>query len=149
MIEALERFRSTRVPLTAANFVLSLALFLGAARTIGRRPGGIGWLRQVCVASFLFVGVEHVASRAERAFLAEKIPPLQAERLQSPTMSKEQAEAAVRTSLRLAQMLKVLAQLGLYGGLAIALGRRSVDLELSPADRAGGLPPARPGDRDR
>lgn len=132
MSEAFERFRKTRLPLTAANFVLSLALVVGAARTLGRRAGGRAWLQQVCVATALFAGVEYVASRDERNWLAERIPVVRLEHVDHPGLTREQAEVTWRASVRLSFLLKLLGHLGLYGGLAIALGRRSVIAELSP-----------------
>lgn len=131
MIEAFERFRRTKLPLTAANFVLSIALVIGAARTIGRRQGGRAWLQQVCLATALFATVEYVTSREERAYLVERIPAVRASRLDHPGVTREQFEATMRGSVRLTYLLKLLGQLALYGGLAIALGRRSVELELA------------------
>lgn len=131
MIEAFERFRRTKLPLTAANFVLSIALVIGAARTIGRRQGGRAWLQQVCLATAMFATVEYVTSRDERAFLIEKIPAVRAARVDHPGVTREQFEATMRGSVRLTYLMKLLAQLALYGGLAIALGRRSVALELA------------------
>lgn len=131
MIEAFERFRRTKLPLTAANFVLSIALVIGAARTIGRRQGGRAWLQQVCLATALFATVEYVTSREERTYLVEKIPVVRANRLDHPGVTREQLEATMRGSVRLTYLLKLLAQLALYGGLAIALGRRAVELELA------------------
>lgn len=132
MSEAFERFRRTRLPLTAANFVLSLALVVGAARTLGRRNGGREWLRQVCVATALFAGAEYVASRDERSWLAERLPAVRIEHVGHPGLTPEQAEVTGRAGVRLSFLLKLLGHLGLYGGLAIALGRSSVIAELRP-----------------
>lgn len=131
MIDAFERFRRTKLPLTAANFVLSIALVIGAARTIGRRPGGRAFLQQVCLATALFATVEYVASREERTYLVERVPAVRALRLDHPGVTREQFESTMRGSVRLTYLLKLLAQLALYGGLAIALGRRAVELELA------------------
>lgn len=148
MTDALERFRSTRLPLTAANLVLSIALVVGAARTIGRRPGGRSWLRQVCAATALFAITEYVVSRDERAYLVEHLPPVMAVRLERSGLSTEQAEERLRASVRLRYLLVLLAQLGLYGGLAIALGRPSVGFELAPerGPRGSFPPPSSDGD---
>ncbi|MBI2391521.1 MAG: hypothetical protein HYV09_18175 [Deltaproteobacteria bacterium] len=147
MTEAIERFRRTRLPLTAANFVLSIALVIGAARTIGRRPGGLAWLRQVCIATVLYAGIEHVVSREERAWLADRIAVVSASRIDDPHLTRAQAEAASRATARFSFVLTLAAQLALYGGLAIALGRASVIAELTPADGSRrSVPP--PSSRD-
>ncbi len=140
--ERFERFRRTRLPLAAANFVLSLALVIGAARTLGRRPGGSSWLQQVCVATALFVCLEYVVSRSERAFVAERLPRLQAARVEQPGVSREHTEATLRGGVQFWFFFNVAAQLALFGGLAIALGRRSVGLEL-----AGGGGTTHPSER--
>lgn len=134
--EILERFRSTRIPVTIANLLLSLALVVGAARAIARRPGGSAWLRQVCVATAIFAVTEHVVARKEREFMAE--------RFLSYARSPEE-QLRVRSGVQWAYLLKafgVALQLGLFGGLAVALGRASVKLELAPRDPARrSLPP--------
>jgi hypothetical protein len=142
VLESFERFRKTKLPLTAANFVLSIALVIGAARTIGRRPGGRAWLQQVCFATALYAVAEYAVSREERAYLAEQLPVAGAARLQQPGISREQAEAAIRLQWRISSVLRLVGQLVLYGGLAIALGRRSVELELATANGGGrSVPP--------
>jgi len=134
MTDSFERFRKTRLPLTAANFVLSIALVIGAARTLGRRTGGRAWLQQVCLATALYAGADYVASRDERAWLAEKIPAVRVARLDHPGLTREQAEATLRASVRFSFLLKLFGQVALYGGLAIALGRSSVIAELTPSE---------------
>ncbi len=130
-VESLERFRRTKLPLTAANFVLSIALVIGAARTIGRRAGGRAWLQQVCFATALYAVAEYAVSREERAFLMDRLPAASAARVQQPGLSREQTEAAIRLNVRIYSMLRLIGQIVLYGGFAIALGRRSVELELT------------------
>jgi hypothetical protein len=148
MLEAYERFRRTRLPLTAANFVLSIALVVGAARTLGRRAGGLAWLQQVCFASALFACAEFVGSREERAWLAEAIPAARAGAVEHPGLTREQAEATFRASVRFSFLLKLLGQLTLYGGLAVALGRPSVAAELRADDRSRPSAPPPSSDRD-
>jgi hypothetical protein len=148
-VESFERFRKTKLPLTAANFLLSIALVIGAARTIGRRPGGRAWLQQVCLATALYAVAEYAVSREERAFLMDRLPAAGAARVQQPGLSREQAEAAIRLNVRIYSVLRLLGQLALYGGLAIALGRRSVALELTT--EPGGprsLPPSSSDDEE-
>jgi hypothetical protein len=142
-LEAFERFKRTRVPLSAANLVLSIALVIGAARTIGRRPGGRGWLRQVCIATVIFAGAEYFVSRDERAFLVERITAIRAPHISQQGATREQIEATARAGLRMSYLLGVLAQLGLYGGLAMALGRASVAAELAPpSEGRASIPPS-------
>jgi len=144
VLESFERFRKTKLPLTAANFVLSIALVIGAARTIGRRAGGRAWLQQVCFATAIYAVAEYGLSRDERAFLMEHLPAAGAARVQQPGLSREQTEAAIRLNVRIYSVLRLVGQVVLYGGLAIALGRRSVILELAvdPGNRRSIPPPS-------
>jgi hypothetical protein len=139
VVDAYERFRRTRIPLSAANVVLSIALVIGAARTIGRRQGGRALLQQICFATAIFAAVEHVVSREERAYLVSRIPAVRAVRVEHPGVTVEEFEARMRAGIKFSYLLKLMGQLALYGGLAIALGRRSVELELATAE--GGGPP--------
>lgn len=147
--EGFDRFRRTRLPLTAANFVLSMALVVGAARTLGRRQGGRAWLQQVCVATALFAAVEFVASRDERRWLAEHLPKVHVEQLQQPGLTREQAEGILGGNVRFSFVLNLLWHLALYGGLAVALGRASVVAELAPVEGSRpSLPPSSSNSED-
>jgi hypothetical protein len=141
--EAFERFKRTRIPLSAANLVLSIALVLGAARTIGRRPGGRVWLQQVCFATVVFAGAEYLVSRDERNFLVDRYTAIRAPHLVQQGATREQIESTARATLRMSYFLNVLVQLGLYGGLALALGRASVSAELAPpSEGRPSIPPS-------
>ena len=133
--DLLERFRRTRLPLTVANLLLSLALVVGAARTLARRPFGQSWLRQVCAATALFAVAEFMASRAERTFVED--------RLLVHAVTDDEA-TRVRAAVRVLYGVKTLvlfAQLALFGGLFVALGRSSVVLELAPREPGRSIPP--------
>lgn len=140
--DLLERFRRTRLPLTVANLLLSLALVVGAARTLARRPFGKSWLRQVCAATALFAVAEFVASRAERTFVED--------RLLVHAVSDEEV-TRVRGAVKILYGVKTLvlfAQLALFGGLFVALGRSSVVLELAPREPGRSIPPPGTDDGD-
>jgi hypothetical protein len=140
--DVLDRFRSTRLPLTVANLLLSIALVVGVSRTFGRRAGAKAWLRQVCVATALFAAAEHVISRPERAFYEERLRDGYARLGNDPA----QVDALVRAAYATKALVAV-AQLALFGALAFALGRPSVVLELAPRDPSrGSVPP--PSSRD-
>jgi hypothetical protein len=123
-IDLLDRYRARRVPLAIADLLLSLALLVGAARTLARRPGAKSWLRQVCFATALFALVEVAMRRAEYVDAADRYAQIS-------------AEDASRLRLRFQAALGafIAAQLVLFGGLAWALGRPSVVLELAPEPR--------------
>jgi hypothetical protein len=140
--DLLERFRRTRLPLTVANLLLSLALVVGAARTLARRPFGQSWLRQVCAATALFALAEWAASRAERPFVED--------RLLVHAITDEEV-ARVHAAVKILYGVKTLvlfAQLALFGGLFVALGRSSVVLELAPREPGRSIPPPGADDGD-
>ena len=128
-VDLLDRYRSQRVPLAIADLLLSLALLVGAARTLARRPGAKSWLRQVCFATALFALVELGLRRAEYVDAADRYAQIS-------------AEDAARLRVRFQAMLAALvaAQVVLFGGLAWALGKPSVVLELAP-ERSPDAPP--------
>lgn len=136
-----DRFRHTRIPLAIANLLLSLALLIGAMRTLARRVGGKAWLRQVCVATAVFAVAEYVVSRDERTYTAEQ--------LVKKAISPDE-QALMQSTVRwfyAEKALVVVMQLALFGGLAIALGRSSVVLELAPRDPTRrSVPPPPSGD---
>jgi len=120
-IDLLDRYRTKRVPLAIADLLLSVALLVGAARTLAKRPGAKSWLRQVCFATAIFALVEVAVRRPEYVDAADRYAQIS-------------ADDAQRLRLRFQAMLGafVAAQLALFGGLAWALGKPSVVLELAP-----------------
>ena len=140
--DLLERFRRTRLPLTVANLLLSLALVVGAARTLTRRPFGQSWLRQVCAATALFALSEHVASRSERSFVEDR---LLVHSVSDDDVARVHAAVKILYGVK---TLVLLAQLALFGGLFVALGRSSVVLELAPREPGRSIPPPGADDGD-
>ncbi len=68
------------------------------------------------------------------ARLAEQIPAVRVLHVDHTGLTREQAEATFRASVRFSFLLKLFGQLALYGGLALALGRPAVIAELVPAE---------------
>jgi len=126
----LERHRSVLLPLAIANLILSVSLVVGAARTLGRRSGGKLWLRQVCIATAVFAAADYGASKSYRADLADV----------SSRLAPEDPSARLKTQTLYAIM--TLLQLGLFGGLFVALGRGSVAFELAPDPERRSFPPS-------
>lgn len=122
-IDLLDRYRARRIPLAIADLLLSLALLVGAARTLARRPGAKSWLRQVCLAMVAFALVELAVRRAEWIDAANEYARISA-------VSDDPARVRVRFETALGAIVAV--QLALFGGLVWALGRPSVVLELAP-----------------
>jgi hypothetical protein len=129
-IALLDRYRARRVPLAIADLLLSLALLVGAARTLARRPGGKSWLRQVCFATAVFALVEIAVRRAEYVDAVDRYAQL---------ASEDAGRLRVRFEAALGAY--VAAQLALFGGLAWALGKPSVVLELAPEPSDRSIPP--------
>jgi hypothetical protein len=132
-LDAFDRYRSKRVPLAAANFVLSLALVGGASRTMARRPGAIAWLQQLCAASALYAVVEGVVSAPETAYVAARFEAVQ----------HGAPPGLYARAWRLRALVAAVAEVLLYGGLALSLSSGAVAQELAPPD-----PSARPARRD-
>jgi hypothetical protein len=130
VLTVIDRHRPVRLPLAIANMLLSAALVVGAARTLGRRSGGKNWLRQVCAASAIFAVGDWFASRPYRDDLAEVASKLAA----------NDPSARIKTH-GLYAMLALL-QAGLFGGLFVALGRSSVAFEVAPDPERRSFPPS-------
>lgn len=141
-LEALDRFRSTRLPLSVANLLLSAALVFAAARTLSRRPGARAWLLQFSIANGLFALVELVASREERAFLIART-------LELPEYASNPGLPMARRAMPLVLASFGLVEAVMFLGLAYALSRASVVRELAPRDDdRRTLPPSSADDED-
>jgi hypothetical protein len=141
-LEALDKFRSTRLPLSIANLLLSAALVFAAARTLSRTRGARAWLLQFSAANGALAIVDFVVSRPEREFLLERV-------LRMPEIANDPSSPAVRRLMPGVLTLPLLLECALFFGLAYALARPSVVRELAPPepDRSS-LPPSSADDED-
>jgi hypothetical protein len=141
-LEALDRFRKTRLPLSVANLLLSSALVIAAARTLSRRPGARGWLIQFAIANGLFALIELAVSRDERAFLIDRA-------MQLPEVAADPHLPMARQMMPTIFVGLALIEAGLFMALAFTLSRASVARELAPRDDdRRTLPPSSADDED-
>jgi hypothetical protein len=141
-LEALDRFRSTRLPLSIANLLLSAALVLMAARTLSRTRGARAWLLQFSAANGALAIVDFVVSRPERDFLLERV-------LRMPEIANDPSSPAVRRLMPGVLTLPLLVECALFFGLAYALARPAVVRELAPPDQdRSSMPPSSADDED-
>ena len=141
-LEALDRFRGTRLPLSVANLLLSAALVITAARTLSRARGARAWLLQFSAANGVLAIVDFVVSRPEREFLLERV-------LRMPEIASDPSSPTVRRLMPGALTLPLLVECALFFGLAYALARPSVVSELAPREEdPSSMPPSSADDED-
>lgn len=141
-LEALERFRSTRLPLSVANLILSAALVLASARTLSRTRGARAWLLQFSAVNGVLAIVDFVVSRPEREFLLERV-------LRMPEIASDPSSPTVRRMMPGVLALPLLLECALFFGLAYALARPAVVRELAPREEdPRSLPPSSADDED-
>lgn len=141
-LEALDRFRSTRLPLSIANLLLSAALVLMAARTLSRTRGARAWLLQFSAANGALAIVDFVVSRPERDFLLDRV-------LRMPEIANDPSSPTVRRLMPGVLTLPLIIECALFFGLAYALARPSVVRELAPPDQdRSTMPPSSADDED-
>ena len=135
-IEMLDRFRSTRLPLSVADMLLSGALVISAARTISRRRGARSWLMQFSIANAVLAIVDFVVSRPERDFLLDRV-------LHMPEVAADPNLPLLRQTMPAAFALAPTIECALFFGLAYALARPAVARELAPREEGGSpMPPS-------
>ncbi len=135
LFDTLDRFRTRRIPLAAANLMLSIALLGGAARTMARRAGARAWLQQVCAATALFAAVEFVVAMPERDYLAQRL-----ELVVHPS-----GAAAVTAAVRFKALAIAIAEVVFFPALAFILSTPGALIELAPRESLS-PPPSRDDD---
>lgn len=141
-IEMLDRFRSTRLPLSVANMLLSGALVISTARTISRRRGARSWLIQFSIANAVLAIVDFLVSRPERDFLLDRV-------LHMPEVAADPNLPLLRQTMPAALALAPTIECALFFGLAYALARPAVARELAPREEGGSpMPPSSADDED-
>ena len=135
-------FKQRRLPLSIAWLLLSFVLLVGAARTLGRRAGGLSLLRQACVAVSLLALVDYMASRPEWAYFVEHNADIRARRVEHlpKDMTREAYRHTAVVAGRVAVVLRVFFEVAFFAALGLALGRPAIAGDLTPKERAS-LPP--------